>query len=324
MKKRNKSFYIILLIKSILMGTVNKLPGISGGLVALLTGFYIEMINSLKKIDYKTIPLLLRLNFSDLNKNYNGLFLITILLGIVISFFTTSKLLDILFNSYELYVWSAFFGMILASNFILIRNLKKWNLISFIPIILGLTIGLIISFSDPFEENKNTLFIFFCGFISISGMIIPGLSGSFILILLGNYKLLLVDSVNSLYNSLLIIIGVEPNLSHDMDLLRIVLVFTLGSVLGLILLSNLLSYLIRKYEQILNQFIIGFVFGSLIIVWPWNHVLEKSLLIDNLVITFPKLTETTNIISTVWIYIGLITVLYIDKYVRKKKIRTNR
>ena len=300
------------------MGTVNKLPGISGGLVALLTGFYIEMINSLKKIDYKTIPLLLRLNFSDLNKNYNGLFLITILLGIVISFFTTSKLLDILFNSYELYVWSAFFGMILASNFILIRNLKKWNLISFIPIILGLTIGLIISFSDPFEENKNTLFIFFCGFISISGMIIPGLSGSFILILLGNYKLLLVDSVNSLYNSLLIIIGVEPNLSHDMDLLRIVLVFTLGSVLGLILLSNLLSYLIRKYEKILNQFIIGFVFGSLIIVWPWNHVLEKSLLIDNLVITFPKLTETTNIISTVWIYIGLITVLYIDKYVRKK------
>ena len=310
------------------MGTVNKLPGISGGLVALLTGFYIEMINSLKKIDYKTIPLLLRLNFSDLNKNYNGLFLITILLGIVISFFTTSKLLDILFNSYELYVWSAFFGMILASNFILIRNLKKWNLISFIPIILGLTIGLIISFSDPFEENKNTLFIFFCGFISISGMIIPGLSGSFILILLGNYKLLLVDSVNSLYNSLLIIIGVEPNLSHDMDLLRIVLVFTLGSVLGLILLSNLLSYLIRKYEKILNQFIIGFVFGSLIIVWPWNHVLEKSLLIDNLVITFPKLTETTNIISTVWIYIGLITIfqytLSVYKYVRKKKIRTNR
>ena len=303
------------------MGTVNKLPGISGGLVALLTGFYTEMINSLKKIDFKTIPLLLRLNFSDLNKNYNGLFLITILLGIVISFFTTSKLLDILFNNYD---WSAFFGMILASNFILIQNLKKWNFNSFIPIILGLTLGLIISFSDPFEENKRTLFIFFCGFISISGMIIPGLSGSFILILLGNYKLLLVDSVNSLYNSLLIIIGIESDLSHDMDLLRIVLIFTLGSVLGLILLSNLLSYIIRKYEKILNQFIIGFVFGSLTIVWPWNHVIEESLLIDNLAVTIPKLQETTNIISIIWICIGLITVLYIDKYVRKKKIRTNR
>ena len=108
MKKRNKSFYVILLIKSILMGTVNKLPGVSGGLVALLTGFYIEMINSLKRINFKIIPLLLKLKFSNLNTNYNGLFLITILTGIVISYFTTSKLLDLLFNKYELYVWSTF------------------------------------------------------------------------------------------------------------------------------------------------------------------------------------------------------------------------
>ena len=228
MKKRNKSFYVILLIKSILMGTVNKLPGVSGGLVALLTGFYIEMINSLKRINFKIIPLLLKLKFSNLNTNYNGLFLITILTGIVISYFTTSKLLDLLFNKYELYVWSTFFGMILASNIILIQNLKKWNINSIIVIIIGLVLGLIISFSDPVEENKNTLFIFFCGFISISGMIIPGLSGSFILILLGNYKLLLIDSVNSLYNSLLIIIGIKSDVSHDFDLLRIVLVFTLG------------------------------------------------------------------------------------------------
>ena len=246
MKKRNKSFYVILLIKSILMGTVNKLPGVSGGLVALLTGFYIEMINSLKRINFKIIPLLLKLKFSNLNTNYNGLFLITILTGIVISYFTTSKLLDLLFNKYELYVWSTFFGMILASNIILIQNLKKWNINSIIVIIIGLVLGLIISFSDPVEENKNTLFIFFCGFISISGMIIPGLSGSFILILLGNYKLLLIDSVNSLYNSLLLIIGIKSDVSHDFDLLRIVLVFTLGSIIGLILLSNFLSYLIKK------------------------------------------------------------------------------
>ena len=169
MKKRNKSFYVILLIKSILMGTVNKLPGVSGGLVALLTGFYIEMINSLKRINFKIIPLLLKLKFSNLNTNYNGLFLITILTGIVISYFTTSKLLDLLFNKYELYVWSTFFGMILASNIILIQNLKKWNINSIIVIIIGLVLGLIIRFSDPVEENKNTLFIFFCGFISISG-----------------------------------------------------------------------------------------------------------------------------------------------------------
>ena len=247
------------------MGTVNKLPGVSGGLVALITGFYIEMINSLKKINFKIIPLLFKLNFSKIDKNYNGLFLLIILSGIVISYFTTSKILDLLFNSYEIFVWSVFFGMVLASNFILIQNLKTWNYNTFISIISGLILGLIISFSDPIEENKNTLFIFFCGFISISGMIIPGLSGSFLLILLGNYKLLLIDSVNSLFNSILISIGLESNLSHDLELLKIVLIFTLGSLSGLILLSNFLSYLVRKHEETVNQFIIGFIFILFII-----------------------------------------------------------
>ena len=325
MKKRNNKFYIILLIKGILMGTVNKLPGVSGGLVALITGFYIEMINSLKKINFKIIPLLFKLNFSKIDKNYNGLFLLIILSGIVISYFTTSKILDLLFNSYEIFVWSVFFGMVLASNFILIQNLKTWNYNTFISIISGLILGLIISFSDPIEENKNTLFIFFCGFISISGMIIPGLSGSFLLILLGNYKLLLIDSVNSLFNSILISIGLESNLSHDLELLKIVLIFTLGSLSGLILLSNFLSYLVRKHEETVNQFIIGFIFGSLIILWPWNHINEKSLLNDNFGISVPKLTEITNIMSVVWICIGLITVLSINMYVGKKnKIRTDR
>ncbi|MDC0924327.1 DUF368 domain-containing protein [Flavobacteriaceae bacterium] len=325
MKKRNNKFYIILLIKSILMGTVNKLPGVSGGLVALITGFYIEMINSLKKINFKIIPLLFKLNFSKIDKNYNGLFLLIILSGIVISYFTTSKILDLLFNSYEIFVWSVFFGMVLASNFILIQNLKTWNYNTFISIISGLILGLIISFSDPIEENKNTLFIFFCGFISISGMIIPGLSGSFLLILLGNYKLLLIDSVNSLFNSILISIGLESNLSHDLELLKIVLIFTLGSLSGLILLSNFLSYLVRKHEETVNQFIIGFIFGSLIILWPWNYINEKSLLNDNFGISVPKLTEITNIMSVVWICIGLITVLSINMYVGKKnKIRTDR
>ena len=140
MKKRNNKFYIILLIKSILMGTVNKLPGVSGGLVALITGFYIEMINSLKKINFKIIPLLFKLNFSKIDKNYNGLFLLIILSGIVISYFTTSKILDLLFNSYEIFVWSVFFGMVLASNFILIQNLKTWNYNTFISIISGLNV----------------------------------------------------------------------------------------------------------------------------------------------------------------------------------------
>lgn len=213
MKERNRKFYLILFLKSILMGTVNKLPGVSGGLVALITGFYFEMINSLKKINLNTIKLFPDLK--KLNKEYNLYFLLTIFFGIIVSYFTTSQLLDILFRNHELKVWSIFFGMILASNILLIKKNKNWDLKSILFVFVGLVIGILISISEPISENRNLYFIFFCGFISICGMIVPGLSGSFLLILLGNFKLLLIDSVNSLYNSILILFGFKTDISHE-------------------------------------------------------------------------------------------------------------
>jgi len=305
MKKKDNSFFAILFLKSVLMGTVNKLPGISGGLVALITGFYLEMINSLKKLDHKAIKLLLSLNFKKLDKEYNGYFLIIIFLGIIVSYFTTSQLLDVFFQSYELNVWSVFFGMILGSNFILILKIKKWNIKSFFSIGIGVLIGLLLTISEPLPENKNLYFIFFCGFISVCGMIIPGLSGSYLLIILGNFKLLLVDSVNSLYNSFLIIFGIKSDIYHDIELVKIVLIFALGSVSGLVLLSSILSFLITNFEKTINQLIIGFVFGSLFIVWPWNYTLESFNL------------SYQNLLLLLWILFGFLIVLIFNKYAKK-------
>ena len=304
MKKRDKSFLTLLFFKSVLMGTVNKLPGISGGLVALITGFYIEMINSLKKLDFNVIKLLFSLNFKKINKDYNGKFLLIIFLGIVVSYFTTSQILDIFFQSYELHVWSVFFGMILASNLILILNNKKWDFQSMIMIGIGLLTGLLLSISEPISENRNLFFIFFCGLISVCGMIIPGLSGSFLLIILGNFKLLLVDSVNSLYNSILIIFGIRSDIYHDVELLKIVLVFTLGSISGLVLLSSILSFLITNFEKTINQLIIGFVFGSLFIVWPWNYS------INNFDFSYQ------NLLLLLWILLGFFIVLIFNRYAK--------
>ena len=305
MKKKDNSFFAILFLKSVLMGTVNKLPGISGGLVALITGFYLEMINSLKKLDHKAIKLLLSLNFKKLDKEYNGYFLIIIFLGIIVSYFTTSQLLDVFFQSYELNVWSVFFGMILGSNFILILKIKKWNIKSFFLIGIGVLIGLLLTISEPLPENKNLYFIFFCGLISVCGMIIPGLSGSYLLIILGNFKLLLVDSVNSLYNSFLIIFGIKSDIYHDIELVKIVLIFALGSVSGLVLLSSILSFLITNFEKTINQLIIGFVFGSLFIVWPWNYTLESFNL------------SYQNLLLLLWILFGFLIVLIFNKYAKK-------
>ena len=303
MKERNRKFYLILFLKSILMGTVNKLPGVSGGLVALITGFYFEMINSLKKINLNTIKLFPDLK--KLNKEYNLYFLLTIFFGIIVSYFTTSQLLDILFRNHELKVWSIFFGMILASNILLIKKNKNWDLKSILFVFVGLVIGILISITEPISENRNLYFIFFCGFISICGMIVPGLSGSFLLILLGNFKLLLIDSVNSLYNSILILFGFKTDISHEIELIKIAAVFALGSVAGLILLSNFLSYLITNFKETVNQVIIGFIFGSLFIVWPWNYSsLEFEL-------------NFQNSILLLWIIIGVLIIFVFNRYAKK-------
>ena len=303
MKERNRKFYLILFLKSILMGTVNKLPGVSGGLVALITGFYFEMINSLKKINLNTIKLFPDLK--KLNKEYNLYFLLTIFFGIIVSYFTTSQLLDILFRNHELKVWSIFFGMILASNILLIKKNKNWDLKSILFVFVGLVVGILISISEPISENRNLYFIFFCGFISICGMIVPGLSGSFLLILLGNFKLLLIDSVNSLYNSILILFGFKTDINHDIELIKIAAAFALGSVAGLILLSNFLSYLITNFKETVNQVIIGFIFGSLFIVWPWNY---SSLDFE---------LNFQNSILLLWITIGTLIIFVFDRYARK-------
>ncbi len=306
MQSKNKSFYLVLFFKSILMGTVNKLPGISGGLVALLMGFYIEMINSLKKLNLKFLKLLVQLKFKELDIGFNIYFLIVIFFGILVSYFTTSQLLDFLFVKYELQVWSTFFGMILASNIILIAGNSKWNLNSFLSIFLILIIGIIISISEPTTENKNLLYVFFCGFVSICGMIIPGLSGSYLLIILGNFKLLLVDSVNAVYNSFLILLGLGSNLKHDIELLNIAIMFALGSITGLLILSKILSYLILNFNKTINQIIIGFVTGSLFIVWPWNY--------SNQNFEF----NVQNLDNFLWMFFGLFIVLFFERYASKK------
>ena len=213
--------------------------------------------------------------------------------------------------------------MIIASLFILINQNKVNNKKDIIYLCIGFSIGFILSISDPISENQNLLFVFFCGMISICGMIIPGISGSFLLILLGNYKLLLVDSVDALIESVWIIINMDNFNDIDFNLIRILIVFSLGSVFGLILLSNILSWLINNYENTVNQLIIGFVSGSLLMIWPWkkSYIEEfNNLEISNNYLRYlPDLSQTKDIIALACVISGLVIVLYVEKYVSRKK-----
>ena len=269
----------ILIIKGIAMGTANKVPGVSGGIVAFVMGFYEDFIDSLQKFNRQGFKLLISGQFSAFYTHVNGQFLSLLFLGMIISYFSVSKLLDFLIIKYELYVWSVFFGMIIGSILYIFNNFKTWNWKTILTTIIGISLGLGLSFLNPATQNDNLWFIFFCGIISISGMTLPGFSGSFILILLGNYVLLLVDAVNALYDSMIFIVTGDFNSLNNVQntkMLKILAVFTLGSVTGLVSLSHLLNYVLKHFKAITLALIMGFITGSLGVVWPWKNTIYKT------------------------------------------------
>lgn len=276
---RTFSDKIFLILKGLGMGAANKVPGVSGGVVAFVAGFYEEFIYSLKKINGKAFKLLVNGRFKSFYRYINGRFISLLFLGMLISYFSVSKVLDYLIEHYELYVWSVFFGMIVGSIYHINKDFKDWNFKTYTAMAIGIVIGLSISFLNPATENDNLWFVFFCGIISVSGMTLPGFSGSFILILLGNYVLLLVDSVNALYDTFSDVLKGDFSFTENAERLRmltVLAVFTLGSITGLVTFSHLLSYILKHYKSITMASIIGFIIGSLGVVWPWKKTIYKT------------------------------------------------
>jgi putative membrane protein len=196
----------------------------------------------------------------------------------VISYFSVSQLLDYLILHYELYVWAAFFGMIIGSIYYISKDFDEWTGKSVLYVLAGIVAGVAISFLEPAKENDNLWFVFFCGIVGVSGMTLPGLSGSFILILFGNYVLLLVDSVNALYDTIRDVMMWDLSFTGDaerMRLLQVLFVFSAGSLAGLVSLSHLLGYVLKQYKRQTYAVIIGFITGSLGVVWPWKEKIFK-------------------------------------------------
>ncbi|MBU2928963.1 DUF368 domain-containing protein [Winogradskyella psychrotolerans] len=320
---------VFLVIKGLAMGAANKVPGVSGGVVAFVAGFYEEFIYSLQRVNKTAFKLLFNGRFSSFYRYINGKFLGLLFLGMIVSYFSVSKLLDYLIVHYELYVWSTFFGMILGSIYYISKDFKEWNRTTLVALILGAIAGISVSFLDPATENDNLFFVFFCGIISVSGMTLPGFSGSFILILLGNYVLLLVDSVNALYDTMFDIFSGNFEFIHNtyrIRMLQVLAVFTLGSVAGLVTFSHILSYILKHYKFITLATIMGFIIGSLGVVWPWKKTIYKidsegvtildstgKQIIANYQRYLPEL-NTETYIAIVYIALGILIVLGLEWY----------
>ena len=303
------------------MGIANKVPGVSGGIVAIVTGFYPEFLYSLKRLNFNAFFMLITGKFKQFYRYTNALFLSLIALGIVLSYFTVSRVLDIALIHYEQYVKALFFGMVVMSVLVLIRDFKKWELKFLFFSSIGLLVGVTLTFLEPAAENRNLLFVFFCGFVSIIGMTLPGLSGSFLLILLGNYALLLVDAVNAVWEFVVKLIQ-NPSAFSALaqeynELLTILVIFIVGSIVGLVGISNLLHYIIIRFEHRLNALIIGFIIGSLPILWPWSDF--RLLTNPNELTTTIESTGLNLFFSIVWIGVGLFIVFILDVYDRKRQ-----
>jgi putative membrane protein len=304
-------------------------------MVAFVAGFYEEFIYSLQKVNGKAFRLLLNGRFKSFWAYINGRFLGLLIFGMVISYFSISKLLDYFLAHYELYVWSVFFGMIIGSVYYVAKDFGHWNRKYLLYLLLGALVGLSISFLEPAKQNDHLLFVFFCGIIGVSGMTLPGLSGSFILIILGNYVLLLVDSVNALYDTIANIFHGDFSFTSDparMELLGVLAVFSLGSLTGLVTLSHFLGYLLKRFKKVTFAVIIGFITGSLGVVWPWKskefeYDASGNILLDangqEIIQGYSRFLpsefsfETSLVIF--FIIVGVLIVLSLELYQKKKK-----
>ncbi|WP_099293960.1 DUF368 domain-containing protein [Butyricimonas sp. Marseille-P3923] len=246
-KKKN---YLLLVLRGCAMGAADVIPGVSGGTIAFITGIYEELINSIRSIDLQALRLLGTFKFKEFWKHINGNFLVSVVAGIAISIFSLAKLMKYLLEFHPLYIWSFFFGLIIASALLVSKEVKKWDLFTITSLVVGAVVGYTITVLTPTSTPETWWFVLLSGAIAICAMILPGISGAFILLLLGKYEYI-ITAVSD-FN------------------IGILLVFLVGAVAGIISFSHLLSWLLKNYHGMTVALLTGFMVGSLNKIWPWK------------------------------------------------------
>lgn len=288
--------YGLLLLKGMGMGAADVVPGVSGGTIAFIVGIYEELIDSIKSINGASLKLLFTGKIVAFWKAINANFLLSIVAGIGISIFSLAKIITYLLVTHPILVWAFFFGLVLASTWFVSKDIKQWNWKTILSFILGGVIAYYITVATPAETPTNLFFIFLCGAIAICAMILPGISGSFILVLLGKY-FYIMEAVKMLN-------------------IKVMLVFIGGAVIGITSFSRILSFALRKFHDITIAVLAGFMLGSLNKVWPWKETVETYTDSHG---TIQPLVET-NILPNqlVWEALGLMILGYAIVYFLEK------
>ena len=303
--ERKLKDYAVLMLKGMGIGAADVVPGVSGGTIAFIVGIYDELINSIKSINLESLKLFFSGKWATFWKKINGNFLFFLLAGIGISVFSLAKLITWLLVNQPILVWSFFFGLVLASTWFVSKDIKEWkNWKTWVAFVIGVVVAFYITVAAPAETPSNLLFIFLCGAIAICAMILPGISGSFILVLLGKY-FFIMDAVKTL------------------DVV-VIAVFGAGVCIGITSFSHILSYALAHFRNITLAVLTGFMLGSLNKVWPWKEVVETFVdshgevkpLIETNILPNAHVPE-----AVVLMVVGFFLVYFLEKLSAKTPVR---
>ena len=299
--------HIILFLKGMAMGAADVVPGVSGGTIAFISGIYKELIDSISNINFGLIVTLKKEGFKAFWKKANANFLASILAGIFISALSVMNLMHYLLENHPIQIWSFFFGLVAASIIFVGKQIKNWSPLAVILFIISAIGAFLITKMNIIDSSESLLYLFLCGAIAICAMILPGISGSFILVLLGAYSAI-------------------STAVHNMEIKKLLVFFT-GCIVGVLSFSRLLKWLFSKYENTTLVILTGFILGSLNKIWPWKETLQSVTINEKVHIVKEASVLPQNyseepfvIVAIIFMIIGFVLILSLEKIAKRENV----
>jgi len=314
--------YFFVTLKGIAMGAADVVPGVSGGTIAFISGIYEELIESIDNLNLNVFKIWKQDGFKTAWNSINGTFLLALFSGIGISILSLAKLIKYLLHNEPILLWSFFFGLVLASILYIAKQIKGWSIKIILAIIITSVLSYFITLAEPFASPDSSIYLLFCGFIAIIAMILPGVSGAFILLILGAYETA-INTVNNLIE------GVSTgNFELLKDALLKFFLLAVGAIVGLKVFSKLLNWMFKHQKNLTLAILTGFMIGSLNKIWPWKEVLKtrinsegiKVTVLDKSILPNAYVGDSQIITALVLIAIGFATILILESLGNKKPV----
>ena len=321
--QRNFISYLFISLKGMAMGAADVVPGVSGGTIAFISGIYEELIESIDKINFGVLKTWKTNGFKTAWNSINGTFLLSLFAGIAISILSLAKAIKWLLHNEPVLLWSFFFGLVLASIIYIAKQIEKWSPLVLIAILVVSIISYLITLAEPFASPDSPMYLLFCGFIAIIAMILPGVSGAFILLILGAYQTA-IDTINNLRDGLL-----NGNMEQFKEAFINFILLAIGAVIGLKIFSKALNWMFKHKKNLTLAILTGFMIGSLNKIWPWKETITTRInsegievpLLEKSILPIHYDGDSQMLLAGLFIVLGFVTIFILEKIGQQKEVK---